>query len=258
MAGRTVYGIGPVTELLARRAREVAVLYVDEKRLKRQRDPVRDLVKTARAAGVTVEFSAREALDALAGTDRHQGALALVGEYRYHDLHDLLARLRERQAEEPALLIALDRVQDPRNLGAIIRSAYLLGAHGVIIPRDNAAAVTAVATKTSAGATEHMPVCQVGNLSRALEQCKQSGLWLAAVAASAGAQPIDTLDASMPLCLVLGAEGSGLRRVVAEQCDFHVVIPMAGEHVGSFNVSVAASIALYDVVRRRRAGHRNT
>ena len=156
----------------------------------------------------------------------------------------------------PALLLALDGVEDPRNLGAIVRSAYLLGADGVIIPEHRAAQVTAVVAKASAGASELCPIAQVGNLVRTLEELRELGLWRVAVAAAAGAQPIETIDGTLALCLVLGAEGTGVRPLVARTCDFHAIIPMAEGRgaIGSFNVAVAASLALYEVRRQRQAG----
>jgi 23S rRNA (guanosine2251-2'-O)-methyltransferase len=246
MAGRVIYGIGPVRELLARKPRDIVVLYVRETRGKR--DAVDDLDRDARGRGVAVEPRSRVELDVLAGDRHHQGVVAVAGEYPYVAIEDIVASV----GAEPAFLVALDSVQDPHNLGAIVRSAYMLGAKGVIVPRDRAASVTPVVTKASAGATEHIAIAQVTNLVRALEILKEAGVWLAAVAAGPGARPIDELDASIPLCLVLGAEGTGIRKLVARTCDFHVEIPMAGVGVGSLNVSVAAGIALYEISRQRR------
>lgn len=248
---RIVYGIGPIRELVERRSRDIVVLYVDEKRTKRVRDPAPETAKRARSRNVNVEFCSRQALSALSGTDRHQGLVAVVGMYEYADLDDLLHTVRSR-ADALPLLVALDHIHDPRNLGAIIRSAYVLGANAVIIPRDRAAGVTAVTTKTSAGATEHLPVCQVTNLARALTRLKSANIWIAGIASGTDSRPLHAIDATMPLCLVLGSEGAGLSRVVQKTCDLRFEIPMAARGVGSLNVSVAASIALYEVARRRR------
>ncbi|MEM9493298.1 MAG: 23S rRNA (guanosine(2251)-2'-O)-methyltransferase RlmB, partial [Myxococcota bacterium] len=166
---------------------------------------------------------------------------------------DLVAALSASDGR-PALLIALDGVRDPHNLGAIVRSAYLFGADGVIITRDRAAQITPAVVKVSAGATEHLPIARATNLVRALEELKQAGLWLVGMSAGAQARPIDEIDGAAPLCLVMGAEGSGLRKLVARTCDFQAVIPMGGAGVGSFNVSVAAAVALYEITRQRRAG----
>lgn len=247
---RSVYGVGPVRELIARRASTVRVVWVDPHRAgKASGDPVAQLVTAARAAGVRVEDRDRAQLDRAAGEGaRHQGVVAWVGAYVYADLDELTAAAT---GGEPALLVALDGVEDPRNLGAILRSAYLLGAGGVIIPEHRAAQVTAVVAKASAGASELVPIAQVGNLVRALDDLREAGLWRVAVHATEQAQPIDRIDGKLPLVLVLGAEGHGVRPLVAKNCDFHAVIPMAREAVGSFNVSVAAALALYEIRRQR-------
>ena len=247
---RQVYGVGPVRELLRAR-RPIQILYVAAERAQaRGKDPVAELVTAAQQAGITVELRPSRDLDRLAGeAARHQGAIAITGELRYVGVRDLV----DAAGAAPPLVVVLDGVTDPHNLGAIIRSAYVLGAHGVIIPAHRAAAITAVVTKASAGATELLPIAQVGNLVRALEELKEAGLWLCAVAAEPGARPMTQLDLAGPLALVLGAEGSGVRPLVARTCDLHALIPMGGAGVGSLNVSVAAGIALYEVGRQRAA-----
>ena len=247
---RSVYGVGPVRELL-NRPEGVKAIWVDPNRAgKSANDPVAQIVDEARAAGIRVEDRDREILDGAAGEGaRHQGVIAWLGAYRYADVEDLVEAATE--AGEPALLVALDGVEDPRNLGAILRSAYLLGAHGVIIPEHRAAQVTATVSKTSAGASELVPIAQVGNLVRALEQLRELGLWRVAVHAENDAKPIGEIDGKMPLVLVLGAEGTGVRPLVAKNCDFHALIPMQKSAVGSFNVSVAAALALYEIRRQR-------
>lgn len=244
---RTVYGAGPVRELLARRPKAIRAIWVDPQRAGRSTsDPVAAIVTAARAAGIAVEDRDRHALDRAAGDQaRHQGVVAWVGAFAYVGLDDLVT------PGEPALLVALDGVEDPRNLGAILRSAYLLGAGGVIIPDHRAAQVTPLVTKASAGASELLPIAQVGNLVRALEELRELGLWRVAVDATETAQSIETIDGTLPLCLVLGAEGGGVRPLVSKNCDFHAIIPMARTAIGSFNVSVAASLALYEIRRQR-------
>ena len=246
---RVVYGAGPVRELIARRPASVRAVWVDPKRADRTTsDPIAAIVVAARAAGVRVEDRDRRTLDQAAGPDaRHQGVIAWLGAFAYAELPALVP------ARGPALLLALDGVEDPRNLGAILRSAYLLGAHGVIIPEHRAAQVTPLVAKASAGASELIAIAQVGNLVRALDELRELGLWRIAVAATQGAQPIETIDATLALCLVLGAEGSGVRPLVARNCDFQAIIPMAEDRsaIGSFNVSVAAALALYEVRRQR-------
>src|SRR5215831_18322054 len=257
---RVVYGAGPVRELIARRPASVRAVWVDPQRAGRTTsDPVAAIVVAARAAGVRVEDRDRRALDQAAGPDaRHQGVVAWLGPFTYAELSALVpAAGATGPAGGPALLVALDGVEDPRNLGAILRSAYLLGAHGVIIPEHRAAAVTPAAAKASAGASELIAVAQVGNLVRALDELRALGLWRVAVDAAPGAQPIETLDGALPLCLVLGAEGTGVRPLVARSCDFHAVIEMAEGRaaIGSFNVAVAAALALYEVRRQRNLTH---
>jgi 23S rRNA (guanosine2251-2'-O)-methyltransferase len=239
-----------VREVLARRPSSIRAIWVDPQRAGRSTtDAVAQIVTAGRAAGIRIEDRDRGALDRAAGGEGavHQGVVAWLGELEYVDLDDMIVE------GEPALILALDGVEDPRNLGAILRSAYLLGAGGVIIPEHRAAQVTAVATKASAGASELLPIAQVGNLVRALDELREKGLWRVAVHATEQAQPIDQIDGTLPLCLVLGAEGTGVRPLVAKNCDFHAVIPMARSAVGSFNVSVAASLALYEIARQRAA-----
>jgi 23S rRNA (guanosine2251-2'-O)-methyltransferase len=243
---RCVYGAGPVREILNRRPQSIRVIWVDPRRAdKSAGDPVAQIVSAAKAASIKVEDRDRQTLDRASADGRHQGVVAWLGAFGYADIEDLVG------GTEPALLVALDGVEDPRNLGAILRSAYLLGAGGVIIPEHRAAQVTAVVAKASAGASELVPIAQVGNLVRALEQLRELNVWRVAVHATEAAQPIDKIDGKMPLVLVLGSEGGGVRPLVAKHCDFHAIIPMLHTGVGSFNVSVAAAIALYEMRRQR-------
>jgi 23S rRNA (guanosine2251-2'-O)-methyltransferase len=246
---RVVFGVGPVRELLRAQAGAISVVWVSGRRA----DALAALVEEARRRGVPVEPHEPHELDAAAGPGAvHQGVVALAGAFAYADLDDLLAAAQRSGA--PALLVALDGVTDPHNLGAVARSAYLLGAHGVIVPRDRSAEVTPAAVKSSAGATEHISIAQVTNLARALGEIKEHGVWIAALTAlGSGVMPLDQLDGALPICLVAGAEGTGLRPLVERQADFRVAIPMQGRAVGSFNVSVAAAIALYEIARQRAA-----
>ncbi len=252
---RLVFGAGPVRELILRRPAAVRAVWVDPHRAGRTTsDPVAAIVTAARAAGIRIEDRDRAAHDRAAGEGaRHQGVIAWLGAYAYADLDELVGGAGGAGAAgaDPALVVALDGVEDPRNLGAILRSAYLLGAAGAIIPEHRAAQVTPAVAKASAGASELLPIAQVPNLVRALDRLRELGLWRVAVHDAPGAQPIDTIDGTLPLCLVLGAEGTGVRPLVAARCDFHAVIPMARAAVGSFNVAVAASLALYEVRRQR-------
>src|SRR5262249_39040200 len=200
---------------------------------------------------IRVEDRDRAALDRAAGEGgRHQGVIAWLGAYAYADLDELVGGAGG--AGGPALIVALDGVEDPRNLGAILRSAYLLGAGRVIIPGPRGRQGRRVVARASAGASELLPIAQVGNLVRALERLRELGLWRVAVHDAPDAQPIEAIDGALPLCLVLGAEGSGVRPLVARSCDFHAVIPMARAAVGSVNGSVAAAIALDEVNRPRQ------
>ncbi|MEO6773956.1 MAG: 23S rRNA (guanosine(2251)-2'-O)-methyltransferase RlmB [Kofleriaceae bacterium] len=242
-----VYGAGPVRELIARIPKQVRAIWVDPRRAdKSVGDPVAQAVIGARQAGITVDDRERAHLDRAAEGGRHQGVVAWLGPFAYAPLDTLIL------PDEPAMLIALDGVEDPRNLGAVLRSAYLLGAHGAIIPEHRAALVTPLVAKASAGASELLPIALVPNLVRTLEELRELGVWRIAVHTAPNAQPIEQLDGTMPHVLVLGSEGSGVRPLVAKHCDFHAVIPMQRAGVGSFNVSVAAALALYELRRQRR------
>jgi len=241
---RLVYGANPVRELLKARAAAVQVVYLAAG----DTGPaLREIAQMCKDRQVGFEERERAQLDALAGGDaRHQGVLAVTGELEYADLEQLLDDI---EGQVP-LLVVLDGVQDPRNLGAIVRSAHALGAHGVVVGKDRAAPVTAAAVKASAGATELLPIARVTNLVRALESVKQRGIWT--VGAVLGAAPAPAaVDLRGPIALVLGAEAKGLRPLVLRSCDHQVQIPMAGK-VASLNVSVAAGILLYEAARQRR------
>ncbi|HEY6039527.1 MAG TPA: 23S rRNA (guanosine(2251)-2'-O)-methyltransferase RlmB [Kofleriaceae bacterium] len=244
---RVVYGAGPVRELIARNPQRVRAIWVDPRRAdKSAGDPVAQAIIAARQANIVVDDRERDHLDRAAEGGRHQGVVAWLGAFTYAPLEKLIL------PDEPAMLIALDSVEDPRNLGAVLRSAYLLGAHGAIIPEHRAAQVTPLVAKASAGASELLPIALVPNLVRALEELREMNVWRIAVHAAPNAQRIDQIDGTMPHVLVLGSEGSGVRPLVAKHCDFHAVIPMQREGVGSFNVSVAAALALYELRRQRQ------
>ncbi len=201
------------------------------------------LAEAARRRGVKVVFSGRDTLDRIAGGGRHQGAAAVLDPFDYAGLD----RLVREVGESRGLLLALDSVQDPRNLGAVIRSAEALGAGGVIIPRDRQAPVTPAAERTAAGATAHLPVARVGNLARTLERLKKAGYWVIGADSGQG-QPPERIDLPPPRVLVLGSEEKGLRPVILKQCDALVRIPLSGK-VDSLNVAVAAGILIYELTR---------
>ena len=242
---RVVYGVNPVRELLRAGGEGLAELWLAEG-AERPR-AFSELERLARERGAKVRTAPRPRLDRLAGGAAHQGVVAVVADYRYRDVEDLLAAARER--DEQPLLVVLDGVEDPQNLGAVVRSAHALGAHGVILPRDRAAGVTPAAAKASAGAVEHCPVARVANLSRTLELLKEAGVWSVA-AVPDGDRALREVDLAGATALVVGGEGEGVRPLVRRTCDFTARIPMAGR-LGSLNASAAAAIALYEAARQR-------
>ena len=242
---RVLYGVNPVRELLRSGGEGLSELWLAEGGERH----AAEIERLARSAGAKVRSAPRARLDRLAGTDRHQGVVAVVADYTYRELADLLSVARERR--EAPLLVVLDGIEDPQNLGAIIRSAHALGAHGVVVPRDRAAGITAAAAKASAGAVEHTAVARVTNVAQTLEKLKEEGVWSVATAAEATADLAD-VDLTGPTALVMGGEGQGVRPLVRRTADHLVRIPMSGK-VGSLNASAAAAICLYEVSRQRRA-----
>jgi 23S rRNA (guanosine2251-2'-O)-methyltransferase len=245
---RTIYGMNPVRELLRAGGEGLSELWLAEGGDRTR--AFEELARLARATGARVREAPRQKLERLAGTDRHQGVVAVVGDYQYREVGDLLALAAS--AGEPPLLVVLDGIEDPQNLGAIIRSAYALGAHGVITPKDRAAGVTSAAAKASAGAVEHCAVARVTNLTQTLEKLKEAGVWTLATAAE-GTDDLRQVDLAVPTALVIGAEGSGVRPLVRRTCDRVVRIPIKGK-VGSLNASASAAIALYEAARQRSPG----
>ena len=205
------------------------------------------IASKARAAGVVVVEADRRKLDAMSRTHAHQGIVAVAAVREYASVEDLLQAARDRG--EPPLLVVCDELSDPHNLGAVIRTAECAGAHGVIIPKRRSAGLTAVVAKTSAGAVSHLPVARVANLPSLLKQLKKEGLWIFGAAADG---PVSLYEADLkgPAAIVIGSEGSGMSRLVAETCDVLVRIPMKGK-LNSLNASAAAAILLYEAVRQR-------
>ncbi len=242
--GRRVYGIHAVEEVLRARPKQVQAVF-----LAVGRRPAASLDQALTAADLRPELRAGEALDHLAEGGRHQGVVAIVGEFPYRDLEALIASAASQTPTGP--IVVLDQVQDPHNLGAIVRSAYALGSAGLVLPERRAVGVTPVVVRTSAGATEHLPICRVVNLVRALERLQEAGWWLVGAAGQDGEAP-EALDLMDRVALVLGSEGKGLRPSTTKQCDFRVAIPMAGD-LDSLNVSVAAGILLAEAARQRRS-----
>ena len=205
------------------------------------------IASRAREAGIVVVEADRRKLDSMSVTHAHQGVLALAAVREYATVAGLLAIAEERG--EPPFIVACDEISDPHNLGAILRTAECVGAHGVIIPKRRSAGLTATVDKASAGAAEHVPVARVANMASALRELKEAGLWIYGTAAD-GASPLWETDLSGPVCLVIGSEGDGMSRVVSEQCDFRVSIPMKGK-IGSLNASASAAVVMYEVLRHR-------
>ena len=205
------------------------------------------IASTAKDAGIVVVDADRRKLDFMSRTHAHQGVIALAAIKDYCSVSDILAIAKERN--EPPFIVMCDEISDPHNLGAVIRSAECVGAHGVIIPKRRSAGLTSIVEKTSAGAVEHIAVARVANLASAIEELKAAGVWVYGTAAD-GANPLWKTDLTGPACFVIGSEGAGMGRLVREKCDFLVSIPMKGK-VSSLNASAAAAVLLYEALRQR-------
>ena len=213
-----------------------------------QDGPVRTIAREARKTDTIINYVSKERLDQLSETHAHQGVIAQVAAYDYSTVDEILARAEEK-GEAPFLII-LDNVEDPHNLGAIIRTANLAGAHGVIIPKRRAVGLTSTVAKTSAGAINYTPVAKVTNIVRTIEELKEKGIWF--VCADMGGETMYDLDLTGPMGFVIGNEGEGVSRLVREACDFTASIPMKGD-IDSLNASVAVGVLAYEIVRQRLA-----
>lgn len=211
-----------------------------------QDGPVRTIAREARKHDTIIQYVKKERLDQLSETGKHQGVIAVAASYEYTSVEDILNKAREKG--EPPFIFLLDNIEDPHNLGAIIRTANLAGAHGVIIPKRRAAGLTAVVARTSAGALNYTPVAKVTNLKTVMEELKKEGMWF--VCADMGGTPYYDLDLKGPMGLVIGNEGEGVSRLVKENCDFIASIPMKGD-IDSLNASVAAGILAFEIARQR-------
>lgn len=239
-----LFGRHPVLELLRAESRQVEEIAI----LAQGRGPaLQELLTLAKRRRVKVSFRTREQLTAMAGTPHHQGVVARVAAASYADLGELLTVPAERG--EPAFFLALDQVQDPRNLGAVLRTAEGAGAHGVILSKHHSVGLTPAAAKSATGAAEWVRVARVTNLVQSLEALKKEGTWVLGTAIEGGLSPW-AADLSVPLCLVLGGEGEGLRPLVARTCDLLLTLPMKGR-LSSLNVAAAAAVLCYEVVRQR-------
>lgn len=211
-----------------------------------QDGPIMTIKREAKKQDVMIKYVNKERLDQLSETGKHQGVIAVAAAYEYAQVEDMLALAREKN--EPPFLFLLDNIEDPHNLGAIIRTANLAGAHGVIIPKNRAVGLTATVARTSAGALNYTPVAKVTNMAKTIESLKEEGLWF--VCADMGGTRMYDLDLKGPIGLVIGNEGDGVSRLVRESCDYVASIPMKGD-IDSLNASVAAGVLAFEIVRQR-------
>ena len=239
-----IEGRNAVTEAL-RAGRNIDKIYIAKGEVDKT---LGHIASRARDMGIVVVEADRRKLDSMSVTHAHQGVVALAAVREYSSIDDIL-RIAEDRGEAPFVIVC-DEISDPHNLGAIIRTAECVGVHGIIIPKRRSAGLTSIVGKTSAGAVEHMAVARVSNLTAAIKELKERGLWVYGTAANAPAGMWET-DLTGPLCIVIGSEGDGMGRLVTENCDVLVSIPMHGK-VNSLNASAAASILMYEVLRQRR------
>jgi 23S rRNA (guanosine2251-2'-O)-methyltransferase len=244
---RVVFGVHPVEELCRARPREVLIVYVADGYRSKE---IEAAVAAAKDRGIAVEFRPRALVADLAASPNHQGMVAVAGEYPYASPAEMLAAASA--AAEPPLLLLLDSITDPQNFGALVRSAEVLGAHGVIVPDRHAAPVTGAVVKASAGASERVRIARVHNLLGTLDWLREQGVEVWGGAATVDATPLGQADLRGPVALVIGAEGRGLRTAVARRCSALVRIPQRGQ-VASLNASVAGAILLYEAIRQRQA-----
>lgn len=229
-----------------RSGRVVDKLFVQERC---EDGPVKTILREAKKHDTMVRFVKKERLDQMSDTGKHQGVIAMTAAYDYAEVEDILEKAREKG--EPPFILLLDNIEDPHNLGAIIRTANLAGAHGVIIPKNRAVGLTATVARTSAGALNYTPVARVTNMARTIEELKKEGLWF--VCADMGGTSMYSLDLKGPIGLIIGNEGDGVSRMVKEKCDFIASIPMKGD-IDSLNASVAAGVLAFEIVRQRTMG----
>ncbi len=211
-----------------------------------QDGPIKSILREARKQDTLVKYVSKEKLDSLSGREKHQGVVAIMAAYDYAEMDELFQKAEEK-GEAPFFFLC-DEIEDPHNLGAIIRTANLAGAHGVIIPKRRAVGLTGTVAKVSAGALMHTPVVKVTNLSRTIDELKEKGIWF--VCGDMGGEVMYDLDLTGPICLVIGNEGNGVSRLVREKCDFVASIPMNGD-IDSLNASVAAGVLGFEIVRQR-------
>ncbi len=237
-----IAGKNPVLEAL-RSTRDINKIWIAESVKK---SGINELISMAKERGIIVQFVPKKKIDQLS-SENHQGIVASVAAYNYAELDDLFQLAKERQ-EDPFFII-LDELEDPHNLGSIMRTADAIGAHGIIIPKRRSVSLTAVVAKASTGAIEYIPTVRVNNLAQTVEELKERGVWIAGTDAK-GSVDYRKMDATLPLAVIIGSEGKGMSRILKEKCDFLYHLPMVG-HVTSLNASVAASLLMYEVYRKR-------
>lgn len=237
-----IMGKSPVMEAL-KSGRDINKIFIAEGS---QGGQMQQVIGMAKAANVFVQFVPKKKLDQMT-EGNHQGVIAQVAAYQYAEIEDLF-RAAEQRNEAPFFLL-LDEIEDPHNLGSIMRTADAVGAHGIIIPKRRAVGLTATVAKLSTGAIEHIPVVRVTNMARTIDELKEKGVWIAGTDAK-GSEDYRRFDGTLPLGLVIGSEGKGIGRLIRDKCDFLIHLPMAG-HVTSLNASVAAALLMYEVYRKR-------
>lgn len=237
-----IMGKNPVLEAL-KSGRDINKIFIAEGS---QGGQMQQVIGLAKASNVFVQFVPKKKLDQMA-EGNHQGVVAQVAAYQYAEMDDLF-HAAEKRNEAPFFLL-LDEIEDPHNLGSIMRTADAVGAHGIIIPKRRAVGLTATVAKASTGAIEHIPVVRVTNMARTIDELKEKGVWIAGTDAK-GSQDYRRFDGTLPLGLVIGSEGKGMGRLIRDKCDFLIHLPMAG-HVTSLNASVAAALLMYEVYRKR-------
>ncbi|MGD8916054.1 MAG: 23S rRNA (guanosine(2251)-2'-O)-methyltransferase RlmB [Syntrophobacterales bacterium] len=243
MTDEILYGINPIREALISRGHKVREIWVGRRKAS---TALREILDQARGLGIKVRTMDRRRLDLKAGTAHHQGILAFLSPYDYVDLKIIL---KAAHGEGAALIVVLDGIEDPQNLGALIRTAYVCGAHGVVVPKDRAAQLTASVAKASAGALEYTKVARVTNLRRTLELLKDQGVWVVGLTME-GDKPIYELDLCQPIALVIGGEAKGIRPLIKQTCDLQAYIPQRGR-LDSLNAAAAGAMALYETMRQR-------
>ncbi|AND37739.1 MULTISPECIES: 23S rRNA (guanosine(2251)-2'-O)-methyltransferase RlmB [Bacillaceae] len=237
-----IIGKNPVIEAL-KSERDINKIFIAEGS---QSGQMQQVIGLAKSAGVLVQFVPKKKIDGMA-EGNHQGVIAQVAAYQYAEIDDLFAAAEKKN--EAAFFLLLDEIEDPHNLGSIMRTADAVGAHGIIIPKRRAVGLTATVAKASTGAIEYIPVVRVTNMARTIDELKERGVWIAGTDAK-GKQDFRQMDGTMPLGLVIGSEGKGMGRLIRDKCDFLINLPMAG-HVTSLNASVAAALLMYEVYRKR-------